>query len=170
MSVAVGLSFTGCGNSSNGGSTGPNFEQVPLIGDGYEAIVCESLVDNINVTFLLRKSGNEFSISFRPVGSGESDIFSGSWSAEQSPTSYQIKLFNISPDPSCNCTLKYNALTLTIPKDKLQDYRKGKYVTGATLYVDFEHTTKASCKLPSNTGAIQGEVYADIKQYESMPR
>ena len=171
MSIAAGLSFTGCGNSSNGGSTGPTFEQVPLIGDGYNEIECEGLVDNISVEFLLYKSGNKVSITFW-TEADKYDTFSGSWSAEQSPTSdniYQIKLFNIEADRGCECTLKCNALTLTIPKDKLQDYRQGKVVRDSNLLeVDFEHgpssDTSHPCNLPNGTTKIQGVVYAAIGQ------
>ncbi len=175
MSVAVGLSFTGCGNS-NGGSTGSTLEQVPLIGDGYNTIKCEGLVNGISFEFLLVKSGNTFSIAFW-TEADKYDTFSGSWSAEQSPTSnniYQIKLFNIKANEDCKCTLKCNALTLTIPENKLQDYRQGNPVIDSNLLeVDFEHTpssdTSRPCNLPSGTTKIQGVANAGIKQDEFIP-
>ncbi len=177
MSVAVGLAFTGCGNSSNGGSTGSTFEQVPLIGDGYDVIECEGLFNGISFEFRLDKSGNEVFIAFW-TEANKYDTFSGSWSAEQSPTSnnvYQIKLFNIKADRDCKCTLECNALTLTIPEEQLQDYRQGQAVTDSNLLeVDFEHTpssdTSRPCNLPSGTTKIQGVAYAGIKQSKSGPR
>ena len=169
MSVAVGLSFTGCGNS---GSTGSTFEPVPLIDEGNEGVgVGASTLDGkIYISISLYQDGKFSLYIFNKDNDNDHyngyDLFSGaSWSATQLPNNtYQISLSDITAR-GCKCTLKCNdKLTLTIPEDQLEAYRKGELVDGATLYVDFTHEVGDSCSLPDGTGAIQGTMAAKIKQ------
>lgn len=175
MSIAAGLTFTGCGNS---GSTGSTFEPVPLIDESNEGVAVLAHTPDVDISITLYQDKDRKS-SLRIYDKNNDrkrDEFSvGSWIAEQSPTSnntYQIRLFDITAD-GCECNLTCKDFILTIPEVKLQDYRKGLLV-GATLYVDFTHTPASAppsdpsslspCKLPSVTGAIQGTMAAEIIQ------
>ena len=174
MSIAAGLSFTGCGNS---GSTGSTFEQVPLIDESNEGVlvVAHTPVVDIYIGLYQDKDRTSSLRIYDKVDNSNRDEFSvGSWIAEQSPTSnntYQIRLFDITADGG-KCGLTCNGpLTLTIPEGKLQDYREGKPVDGATLQFNFTHDPSDSsssssrpCGLPDGTGAIQGVMAAEIIQ------
>ena len=89
MSVAVGLSFTGCGNSSNGGSTGSSFEPVPLIDKDYAGVLFQSDdASDPEIDVCLQCDGT-LRIT---ITTGEQDeSFSGSGSEKQlSKNTYQI--------------------------------------------------------------------------------
>ncbi|MGN0821372.1 MAG: hypothetical protein ACI4OX_06310 [Akkermansia sp.] len=165
MSIAVGLSFTGCGNSnssSNGGSTGPTFEQVPLIGDNYLYVNVQFPTDdgnNTGIDIVLNRSG-EFSLRIMNEIESKYEDFSGSWRATQSSNNtYQIELSNIRAKDGCTCDMTCNApLILTIPEDNLEDYRQGQLVFAPNLLkVNFSHTPSSSCKITNGTQAIQSQ-------------
>ena len=147
MSVAVGLSFTGCGNSSNGGSTGPTFEQVPLINEPYGLLTIE---DNNSEPYLSLKflSVSKECLLQIAETEGEWEYHSGTWTAIQSSNNtYQIHISSLSHDGDCTMECK-GPLVLTIPADKLEAYRNGESVN-ATLSGSFKHKTSSttSCKL-----------------------
>ncbi|MGN0873725.1 MAG: hypothetical protein ACI4OZ_00900 [Akkermansia sp.] len=165
MSVAVGLAFTGCGNSSNGGSTGSTFEQVPLIVDDQSGVNIEFRDANLTINIDLKRDGT------LGIAIGErldsADFCIGSWTAKQlSNNTYQIELSGIVPSASYTCDMKCNApIILTIPENKLEAYRNGEVVNGATLDVDFTHDGGYTCTLPESVQEIKGTKTGSILQY-----
>ena len=168
MSVAVGLSFTGCGNSSNGGSTGSSFEPVPLISDGYHTVTCEGSVtcsgstSNANATeFTLQLYTTKDESYFAVSGSGTTNFESyddGTWEATQlTDNTYQIEIKDLKPKypDTGTCTMTCNGLLkLTIPENALEAYRRGEKITGATLEGSFTHKAPndGSCNLGESSG------------------
>ena len=167
MSVAVGLSFTGCGSSSNGGSTGSSFEPVPLISDNYYAVTisgtCSIFTSNATKFELYLYMDGEclFAVSdglYDPNGS-KVETHTGTWEATQSSNNtYQIAIKNLTqkyPDTGkCKMTCD-DLLKLTIPENKLEDFRRGDEIKDATLEGSFTHTVPkdSSCNLGESSGA-----------------
>lgn len=166
MSIAAGLSFTGCGNS---GSTGSTFEQVPLIGEDYACAYFEGANsgNTLGIDIVLQHDGT---LWITIITGGQDESFSGSGRATQLPdNTYQIEISDLSPIRPCTCGMTCNGpLVLTIPADQLEDYRKGQEVTGATLYVDFTHESQC----PLNQGSpwtIKDTMTGNIQQKETPP-
>lgn len=159
MSVAVGLSFTGCGNSSNGGSTGPTFEQVPLINESYVGLTIKDDTSTPYLSLSLQSASNYCLLRIATT-EGNWEDYGGTWTAIQSPNNtYQIQISDLSMNMTDigggNCTMTCNGpLVLTIPENKLEAYRNGESVN-ATLSGSFTHETSgtSSCKL-NTSGTI----------------
>ena len=155
VSVAVGLSFTGCGNSSNGGSTGSSFEPVPLLGGSFDTVEIVGTYDGLagNDYFQLNLSKDRScQVYFGDVNKA-SEYFNGNWTVEQSPNNtYEIQIQNLkSGVPGRNdCAMTCSGLKLTIPENQLKDYSAGNKIYGATLEGQFHHTPK-SCSLNEST-------------------
>ena len=155
VSVAVGLSFTGCGNSSNGGSTGSSFEQVPLLGGSFDTVEIVGTYDGLegNDYFQLNLVKDlSCQVYFGDVNK-KSEYFNGNWTVKQSPNNtYQIQILNLkSGVPSRNdCTMTCSDLDLTIPENQLKYYSAGTMISGATLEGKFHHEPN-SCSLNEST-------------------
>ena len=175
MSVAVGLSFTGCGNSSNGGSTGPTFEQVPLINESYVGL---TITDNTSTPYYLSlslQSASNYCLLRIVKTENNWEDHGGTWTAIQSSNNtYQIQISDLSKISyeigGGNCRMTCNGpLVLTIPADKLEAYRNGGSVN-ATLRGSFKHETTdtSSCEL-NTSGIIDINKTVTIKQIPSGP-
>ncbi len=167
MSVAVGLSFTGCGSSSNGGSTGSSFEPVPLISDNYDTVTilgtCSGFTSNATKFELYLYMDGECLFAVTDESNSDKsknfETHEGTWEATQSSNNtYQIAIKNLTqkyPD-NRTCTMTCgDLLKLTIPENKLEDFRRGDEIKDATLEGSFTHTVPEDslCRLGESIGA-----------------
>ena len=150
MSIAAGLSFTGCGNS---GSTGSTFEQVPLLTKGFFTAFDNNAAPSPYLQITLNPEGNKCVLNISG-NTANSEEYIGTWEATQSSNNtYRIEIKDLSPRLPYKCKMTCNGLNLTIPADKLKDYREYNPVDGATLSGSFTHekSGEGSCEFGGNS-------------------
>ncbi|MGN0820879.1 MAG: hypothetical protein ACI4OX_03760 [Akkermansia sp.] len=164
MSVAVGLSFTGCGNSNKGGSKKTASESVPLIGENFSVVVLRGqwagFDGNTDFSLILRDTG-KCSVYIWIQTAGD-ETYSGDWEEKQlSDNTYEIRVSNLSLSSSwpydSDCSMIcHTPLILTIPENKMNDYRNGSRISGATLDASGDsitHKASSTCSVGKSEGS-----------------